>query len=164
MKVPVPVIIKLASTRLLWLRLAFVRSSFLFVIVKLFCFLKRTSFPPPLEMSCDTLDCFAFRVCCSLFIAEYWPRCRYSPAYCVTAVFFNSGYKIETASPHKLTVTKTAVNWVLPKDSINSVFLDSPFGCRCLTLDLNVLSVLPITALAVARAPPTAQPQCSSTQ
>ena len=23
-------------------------------------------------------------------IAGYWPRCRYSPAYCITAVFFNS--------------------------------------------------------------------------
>ena len=32
-------------------------------------------------------------------------------------------------------MTKTAAKWVLPKDSVNPVFLDSPFGCRCLTLD-----------------------------
>ena len=38
-------------------------------------------------------------------------------------------YKIATASPHKLTVTKSATNWV-PKDSVNPVFLNSPFGCR----------------------------------
>ena len=61
-------------------------------------------------------------------------------------------------------MTETAANWVLPKESASPVFLDSPFECRCLTLDLNVLSVSPITDLAVATAPPTAQAQSSLSQ
>ena len=39
---------------------------------------------------CDTFDCFAFRVWYSQCIADCWPRCRYSPAYCAIAVFHKS--------------------------------------------------------------------------
>ena len=37
-------------------------------------------------------------------------------------------------------MTKTAANGVLLKDSVNPVFLNYPFGCRCLTLDLTTYS------------------------
>ena len=48
---------------------------------------------------CDTLDCFAFRAWCSQCIADYWPRCRYSLAYCVTAVFHKSEIQNPVCEP-----------------------------------------------------------------
>ena len=84
-------------------------------------------------------------------IADYRSRCRYSPAYSS----LNQRYKIATASPHTLTVNKTAAKWVLPKDSVNPVFLDSPFGCRYLTLDLTTKdTITPVIPISLEGASP----------
>ena len=105
------------------------------VVTESFFFLKRPSFPPSLEMSYDTLGCSAFRAWCSQCFANYWPRCLYSPASCVTAVLHKPEMQNCVCDPSQAHCDLRQLQTWCPKNSVNPVFLDSPFGCRCLTLD-----------------------------
>ena len=68
---------------------------------------------------------------CSADHVQGWQPYPVDPHSCYMLrlhTYTSQRYKTVPASPHKLTVTKTAANWVLAKDYVNPLFLDSPFG------------------------------------
>ena len=79
-------------------------------------------------------------------IAGYWPRCRCSPAYCVTAVSFKLEVQNRGCESSQALCDQDSCKRSGPRGLCNPVFLDSTFGCRYLTLDLTTNSTTtPVT-------------------